>query len=221
MGWRRAGRYYAIRIKRLPGTPYSIACGFACGAAVSFTPFIGFHFILAAMVAWVMRGNIIASAIGTAVGNPWTFPFIWAGVYWLGTTILGYERGQELPAELTIGVIFEQPTTILLPMIVGGVPAGLVVWLIFFIPLRRVISNYQHHRRVRRLRRQQVLAEERKAREMRIANSNNADDPDAGANFDDLTIPEPVATPIAVESAEAEGASVTEINRAASDRRSR
>lgn len=174
------------------------------------------------MLAWVLRGNIIASAIGTAVGNPWTFPFIWAGVYWLGTTILGYERGQELPAELTIGVIFQQPQTILLPMVVGGALAGVVVWTIFFIPMRRLIGNYQHHRRLRRLRRQQVLAEERKAREMRIANSNNADDPDAAMdNFDDLTIPEPVARPVVAESIEVETASVTEINRAASDRRSR
>ena len=95
------------------------------------------------------------------------------------------------------------------------------MWVIFFIPLRRVISNYQHHRRLRRLRRQQVLAEERKAREMRIANSNNADAPDSGANFDDLTIPEPSAQPEVVERAEAEPASVAEINRAASDRGSR
>ena len=51
MGWRRAGKYYVFRIKRLPGTPYSIACGFALGAAVSFTPFIGFHFLLAGFLA--------------------------------------------------------------------------------------------------------------------------------------------------------------------------
>ena len=164
MGWRRVGRYYAIRIKRLPGTPYSIAAGFACGAAVSFTPFLGFHFIFGALLAWGIRGNIIASAIGTAIGNPWTFPFIWTGVYWLGSKILGYERGQELPAELTIKIIFEEPTTILIPMLVGGLPAALVVWIIFFIPIRRLISNYQHHRRTARLKRQQILAAERRAR---------------------------------------------------------
>jgi len=95
MGWRRLGKYYSFRVKRLPGTPYSIACGFACGAAVSFTPFIGFHFILGALIAWAMRGNILASAIGTAVGNPWTFAFIWPGIFWLGRTILGYENRSE------------------------------------------------------------------------------------------------------------------------------
>lgn len=209
MGWRRVGRYYAIRIKRLPGTPYSIAAGFACGAAVSFTPFVGFHFIFAALLAWGIRGNLIASAIGTAVGNPWTFPFIWTGVYWLGSKILGYERGQELPAELTIGVIFEQPTTIFVPMLVGGIPAAAVVWIIFFIPIRRLIANYQHHRRTARLKRQQALAAERRDRERRFANSNEmeaADEPVVESIIDDdsLIIPEP-GSPEAVPGAAVAG----------------
>ncbi len=185
MGWGRILRYWTFKLKRLQGSPYAIACGFACGASVSFTPFIGFHFILAAVLAWAMRGNIIASAIGTAVGNPWTFPFIWAGIMWIGTWILGYERGQELPAELTFGAIFEQPGTVLLPMLVGGLPTGVIVWLLFFFPIRRVVGNYQHHRQARRLRRRRVLDEERRAREGQAQDAE-----------DDISIPddaEPVA----------------------------
>ena len=194
MGWRRLGRYYTFRVKRLPGTPYSIACGFACGAAVSFTPFIGFHFIFGAVLAWALRGNIFASAIGTAVGNPWTFPFIWTGVYWLGTTILGYERGQELPAELTIDVIFEQPVTILFPMVVGGALSGAVVWLLFYLPIRRVVANYQHHRRLRRIKRRQYLDQEKQARAENAAagGSDDATGATEAAQLDEqITIPEP------------------------------
>ena len=135
MGWNRVLRYWTFKLKRLQGSPYAIACGFACGAAVSFTPFIGFHFVIAAALAWVLRGNVIASAIGTAVGNPWTFPFIWAGILWIGTWILGYERGQELPTEVTFGTIFERPETVLLPMLVGGLPVSVVVWLLIFFPI--------------------------------------------------------------------------------------
>ncbi|MDE0049530.1 MAG: DUF2062 domain-containing protein, partial [Rhodospirillales bacterium] len=167
------------------GSPYAIACGFACGAAVSFTPFIGFHFILAAVLAWALRGNVIASAIGTAVGNPWTFPFIWAGIMWIGTWILGYERGQELPAELTFGAIFEQPGTVLLPMLVGGLPTGVIVWLLIFFPIRRVVANYQHHRQAKRLRRRRVLDEERRAREGQAEKAE-----------DDISIPD-AAEPVA------------------------
>ena len=185
MGWGRVLRYWTHKLKRLQGSPYAIACGFACGAAVSFTPFIGFHFILAAVLAWALRGNVIASAIGTAVGNPWTFPFIWAGIMWIGTWILGYERGQELPAELTFGAIFEQPGTVLLPMLVGALPTGVIVWVLFFFPIRRVVGNYQHHRQARRLRRRRVLDEERRAREGQAEKAE-----------DDISIPD-AAEPVA------------------------
>jgi uncharacterized protein len=161
MGWRRTGAYYAVRIKRLPGSPYSIACGFALGAAVSFTPFIGFHFVMAAIFAYLVRGNIIASALGTAVGNPWTFPFIWAGIYWLGGKILGYEKGVELPEELSMDYIFHDPVNVLLPMAAGGVPTAIVVWWLVYLPLHRVVANYQSLRRQKRMQRREVLAQER------------------------------------------------------------
>jgi uncharacterized protein (DUF2062 family) len=204
MGFRRLGKYYTFRIKRLPGTPYSIACGFACGAAVSFTPFIGFHFIFGAVLAWALRGNVFASAIGTAVGNPWTFPFIWAGVYWLGTTILGYERGQELPAELTIGVIFEQPVAILLPMVVGGLPAGVLVWLIFFLPIRRVVANYQHHRRLKRIKRRQFLDQAEKEK----AEKSNEAEAEAAQPDQQMDIPEPAEPRAAAQG----GGNVTQLH---------
>ena len=88
MGWRRTSHYFKHRLGRIPGSPYEIAAGFACGAAISFSPLVGLHFILGAIWAWSIRANIISSAIGTALGNPWTFPFIWIWIYqcglWLG-----------------------------------------------------------------------------------------------------------------------------------------
>jgi len=191
MGWRRAGRYYIFRIKRLPGTPYSIACGFALGAAVSFTPFIGFHFVLAGILAWGLRANLLASVIGTAVGNPWTFPGIWFGVLWLGSKILGREMPELSFSDLSVTMIFDHFSTIGVPMIVGGVPASIVTWVIFYIPIRRAIANYQHHRHSNRIKRQQVLAEERRERADGVANSNTEELPSAsGQSVDDLTIPE-------------------------------
>ena len=210
MGWRRVGRYWTFKLKRLQGSPYAIACGFACGAAVSFTPLIGFHFVLAVVLAWALRGNIIASAIGTAVGNPWTFPFIWAGMIWLGTAILGYERGQELPEELTIGTIFEQPETVLLPMLVGSLPAAVVVWIAFFLPIRRVVANYQHHRWTRRRRRRQVLAEERLVE--RAASLS----PTEAALDHDINIPDPRAA--GTQEHEPVAANVTRLDKALVDR---
>src|SRR5690625_493920 len=94
-GFRQSARYIAHRLSRLPSTPYRIAAGFACGAAVSFTPLIGFHFLSAALLALVVRGNLIASALGTVVGNPWTFPFIWAWTFAFGRWMIGHARSIE------------------------------------------------------------------------------------------------------------------------------
>ncbi len=85
----RSFRYYGKRVLRLSGSPHAVAAGVAAGAAASCTPFIGFHFILAFVVAFFLRGNMFAAAIGTAVGNPITFPVIWVTTFQLGSRIEG------------------------------------------------------------------------------------------------------------------------------------
>ena len=87
-GFRRLFSYLFQRIIRLPGTPASIASGFASGVAASFTPFLGLHFFLAGALALLFRGNVLASAIGTFFGNPWTFILIWLADYEVGLGII-------------------------------------------------------------------------------------------------------------------------------------
>ncbi len=153
MGWRRAGTYTYHRLSRLPGSPYSIAAGFACGAAISFTPFIGCHFVGAALIAWLIGGNLMASAIGTVVGNPWTFPFIWLGIYRIGCWMIGCEPGETLSESLSLTYIFEHPRAILLPMSVGALPTAIVVWVAFYAVVWRIVFDYQSLRDRRRARR--------------------------------------------------------------------
>lgn len=153
-GWRRSARYVGHRLGRLPGTPYRIAAGFAAGVAVSFTPFIGFHFLGGALLALLLRGSVMASAIGTAVGNPWTFPFIWAWIYGLGRWILGHTGGTaELPDNLSFQFIFDNVWGVLWPMTVGGLPMGVLAWCLSFWPMRRLVDGYQRARRFRLSRR--------------------------------------------------------------------
>ncbi|MFQ5773315.1 MAG: DUF2062 domain-containing protein [Kiloniellaceae bacterium] len=166
-GWRRASVYIAHRVSRLPGTPYGIAAGFACGAAISFTPFIGFHFAGAALLALLVRGNLVASAIGTVVGNPWTFPVIWAWIYTLGQWLLGGEAISDLPETLSLHYIFERPLEVLWPMTVGGIPTAIVAWFAFFWPVRGAVAEYQLVRR-RRVRRK-AKAERQRARAAALA----------------------------------------------------
>ena len=146
--------YVGHRLGRLPGTPYRIAAGFACGAAISFTPLIGVHFVGAALLSLLMRANVVASAIGTVVGNPWTFPFIWAWIYTLGNWILGRDSS-ALPYNLSLTFIFDHFWDILLPMMVGGIPTSIVAWFLFFWPVQYMVAEYQGARR-RRIRRKVI-----------------------------------------------------------------
>ena len=143
MGWQRSIKYTLHRLARLPGSAYSIAGGFACGAAISFTPFVGLHFIISAIVAWIIRANIVASVIGTAVGNPWTFPFIWTWLYQTGTWIVtggqpeqasipdfGEFFGHMFEASLNFDgqYVMETAGPVFWPMLVSSIPTGFVVW---------------------------------------------------------------------------------------------
>ncbi len=162
-GWRRASSYIAHRVRRLPGTPYRIAAGFASGAAISFTPFIGFHFVGGAFLALILGGSLMASAIGTVVGNPWTFPFIWAWIYTLGCWLLGGEGEAALPELLSFSYIFAHPMDVLWPMTVGGVPTAVAAWFAFFWPVRGAVARYRFARRRRMLRRARVKRRRAKA----------------------------------------------------------
>ena len=88
-GWRRAVDYIIHRVKRLPDTPHKIATGLAIGVFCSFTPFFGLHIFLAALLAYLLKGNIVAALLGTFFGNPITWPFIAAFSVKLGQIILG------------------------------------------------------------------------------------------------------------------------------------
>lgn len=148
------GKKLLIRLKRLQGTPYSIATGFACGVAVSFTPFIGFHMILAALTAWLLRGNIIASAIGTIVGNPWTFPFIWLAVFYTGHFFLGdenytanvdflntFKAAGDALYNMDWYKFGHDVWPIIYPMMIGCIPFYIAFWLISYKIMRKTMDK--------------------------------------------------------------------------------
>lgn len=170
MGWRRAGKYLYYRIVRLPGTPYSIGAGFACGAAISFTPFPGLHFLIGVVWAWLIRANIVANFFGTFIGNAWTFPFIWVMTYniglWLSPALgLGFQKDGAPQNTVDFLAVFDNLLTafwnwdvalfvesvlpVWLPMLAGSIPVAALVWLVCFFPLRAGVHYYQHHHRGR------------------------------------------------------------------------
>ena len=172
-GWRRAIEYGGHRLRRIPDTPHRIAIGLATGVFASFTPFFGLHFFFAIALAKVVRGNVIASLLGTAAGNPLTFPFIASMSLSLGHRILGH--GLTSPDFGRIVTAFGQAFTglwesmwslfgfgephwgrlslffndLMLPYLVGGFLPGLVAAIASYYLTRPLVAAYQTRRRAK------------------------------------------------------------------------
>ncbi len=139
---RRTSIYYFLRLTRLEASIYSISAGFACGSMVSFTPFMGFHFVLAILVAFVIRGNLIASMIGTAVGNPFTFPFIWLTIHRIGIPFTNnYEVDKNI--ELNIENMLSGGLEVLKPMLIGSAIICIPVWVVSYFIIRTLLTGFK------------------------------------------------------------------------------
>lgn len=183
--WLRSGQYVTKRILRLTATPHAVAAGVAAGAFTSFTPFMGLHFIFAALFAWLIRGNLLASALGTFVGNPLTFPFIWAAAYNTGQYILHNSATGSGPPDIVFAMkkvmkaVFDFDgraasaawqeiwDPLLFPMLVGGMPLGLLCAIPLYFLTRRAAAMFQETRRNKLIRK----AAEVRERAAKMANS--------------------------------------------------
>ena len=160
-GWRRALAYQGHRLARLPEAPHKVAAGFASGVAAAMTPFIGFQFAVAVVLAALFRGSIIASAIGSFAANPWTYPVIWLGTYQVGREILGPAAAgsatlDELNTSLGLlvravlkfdGAMFVSAVwPVFEPMLVGSVPVAAIAWVATYWPIRRLVERRQARR---------------------------------------------------------------------------
>ncbi|MDF0599316.1 DUF2062 domain-containing protein [Psychromarinibacter sp. C21-152] len=172
-GWNRAFYYVVHRLRRLPDPPHRIARGIAAGIFVCFTPFFGFHFLLAVVLAFLMQGNVVAALMATFVGNPLTFPFIAAISLELGEFILGQD---SIPIQRVFGAFSRASQELWLnavsvftdevahwdrlerfwhdvfrPYMVGGLLPGLAASIVGYMLALPAVTAYQN-RRVKKLR---------------------------------------------------------------------
>ena len=141
---KRASLFYFLKLVRVKDTQDKLAIGFACGSMVSFTPFIGFHFFLAVIFAYILRGNIVASLIGTFIGNPFTFPFIWIFIYKVGNIF--FKNDQNFSLELTFQSLFDQGYDILIPMLIGSLIVSIPIWLISYYTVKFLILSFKRRK---------------------------------------------------------------------------
>jgi uncharacterized protein (DUF2062 family) len=147
--WTRSSRYVVYRLRRLSDTPHAVALGFAIGVFTAVTPFLGTHMVLAALLAWVIGGSVVAALLGTFVGNPLTYPLFWYSTYEVGNLMLRGETS-ERSIDLSGGIFqksLEQLWPILKPMTLGSIPVGLALAALSYVLVKPMVEAYKHRRR--------------------------------------------------------------------------
>lgn len=195
-GWNRAALYMKHRLRRLPDAPHRIARGIFAGVFISFTPLFGLHFAVAALLAWIMRGNILAALMATFVGNPITFPFIAAFGVELGNFLLGHP-GVMSPLQIfadfgragaelwdNIASLFTSEEAhwdrlnlfffrVYLPYLIGSILPGLVAASVGYYISLPVIIAYQNRRKKKLRDRLQKRIEARETAAAELAKSGD------------------------------------------------
>lgn len=167
MGLKRLYSYYKHRSVRIPASEHSIAAGFAFGCAVSWTPTFGTHFLQCLIFCWVARASLISSFLGTAFGNPWTFPMLMLIAYHVGRAlfvatgnvdIIEPAGGAESFGEFLRGLLSSDITwdwfranfaEYFLPTLLGGYVMGLATFPLFYFPFYYMVKGARAARRAR------------------------------------------------------------------------
>jgi len=170
-GWARAFEYVKHRVRRLPDTPAKISRGIAAGVFTTFTPFYGLHFVIAALLAQLLRGNIFAALLATFFGNPLTYVPIAASSLGMGHFLLGVRPDTVMHIPLgaafagafhdlwwNFKAIFTPQRAdwhglaifyddVFFPYMIGGIIPGIITGGIAYYLSVPVITAYQNRRR--------------------------------------------------------------------------
>ena len=167
MGWLRASTYIKHRLARIADSNHKIALGLALGTAISFTPVVGTHFVQVVVLAFIFRANMIAALIGTFVGNPWTFPFMWWAAISFGSylfELMGLPASSTPPHHVNLTIIWDiiknDPLRIFLPWALGGYLLGAISMLVSYPIFYNMINGVKIARQKARLHRLHKAAKE-------------------------------------------------------------
>ena len=137
-------KLYKYKVYRIRDLPESISIGLAWGAAVSVTPLLGLHIIICFLGTFLMRGNLLAAAAGTILGNPWTFPIFFYCSYKIGS-IIYFQPISNF--ELKISFFIDNFENLFVPTLIGSIPLSIFVWFIIYKLSKYFLSKKRNEKK--------------------------------------------------------------------------
>lgn len=144
-------------------TPHRVAWGFAIGLFIGWMPIMGIQMVVAALLTWLLRGNVVASLPPVWITNPVTMVPIYYLCNRTGALIAGeavsfrkighiVHRVQELEWNRALSYIFGELLGAVIATGIGGVILGLVTAAPCYLLVKMTVTTYQRIRMERRLR---------------------------------------------------------------------
>lgn len=113
-------------------TEHRIAMGAAIGLFLSIIPTFGIGMVLALLIAWFFRLNLLATYLGSLIVNPVTGPFVYLLDYKIGSLIFG--------TQLKIPKNVSDFTSISFESYVGGAFLSLVLSCLLYYIVYQIIK---------------------------------------------------------------------------------
>jgi uncharacterized protein (DUF2062 family) len=131
------------KLSHLDARPDQIAAGFSIGIFASFLPLNPSPIIVAAVVAWLLKRNVIAAVAGATTAILYTplLPLIWLAEYRLGKLILPVQHPLTLN-QARLWDVLQQGWDVYAAMFVGSILIAIPVTLLTYFVVKRLAEKW-------------------------------------------------------------------------------
>ena len=131
------------KLSQLDARPGQIAAGFSIGIFASFLPLNPSPIIVAAVVAWLLKRNVIAAVAGATTAILYTplLPLIWLAEYRLGKLILPVQHPLTLN-QARLWDVLQQGWDVYAAMFVGSILIAIPVTLLTYFVVKRLAEKW-------------------------------------------------------------------------------
>lgn len=142
---KRYVRYWYLRTLRIRAHPHKVALGLALGVFVGFLPIVPFQIVTAVSLAFLVKGNKLAAALGTWVSNPLNIPFLYYLFYLVGKFFWPGEVAYSLTS-FEMKEILKAGWDVFGMMCLGGAILGLPAAILTYFIFVKVLKKYNQKR---------------------------------------------------------------------------